>query len=307
MPAPLIVIVGPTAVGKTDFALRLAGSLQGEIVSADSRLFYRGMDIGTAKPTRDELARIPHHLINVADPDETWSLALFQQRAREAIEGIFARDRLPFLVGGTGQYVRAVTQAWTPPEVQPEARLRAVLEDEAKKNSPAWLHARLAHLDPAAASLIDSRNLRRTVRALEVILTTGQPFSRQRTQGTSPYEVLIIGLSRPRSELYARIDARIEAMFEAGLLEEVRTLLARGFSPQLPSMSGIGYRECCRVLQGELTEAEARMLMRRATRAFVRRQSNWFKSGDPSVHWFEANMPDVLDKTISLINAKIRA
>lgn len=306
MPIPLIVIVGPTAVGKTDLALRLAASLQGEIVSADSRLFYRGMDIGTAKPSRDELERVPHHLIDVADPDETWSLGLFQQRAREAIETIHARGRLSFLVGGTGQYIRAITQGWSPPEVLPDPRMRSALEVLAEKNGGDWLHARLAHLDPEAAVLIDPRNLRRTVRALEVILTTGHPFSRQRGQGTSLYEVIMIGLTRPRPDLYSRIDARIETMFAAGLLDEVRLLLARGYSPQLPSMSGIGYRECCRVLQGSLTEAEARLLMRRATRAFVRRQSNWFRPGDPSIHWFDAGAPDILEKTISTIHANIR-
>lgn len=307
MPPPLILIVGPTAVGKTDLALQLAERLQGEIVSCDSRLFYRGMDIGTAKPTREERDRVPHHLIDVADPDETWSLALFQQRARQVIAGIHERRKLPLLVGGTGQYVRAVTEGWTPPEVLPDPRLRTILEKLAERNGKDWLYDRLMRLDPGAAVIIDPRNLRRTVRAMEVILTTGRSFSGQRGQVDTSYDVLAVGLRRPRPELYDRIDARIEAMFRAGLLKEVQALLAKGFSPSLPSMSGIGYRECCRVLQGELSEEEAKVLMRRATRAFVRRQSNWFKESDPGIHWFEAGSADLLNKVVTLIGPKVRA
>ncbi len=306
MQPPLIVLVGPTAVGKTDASLRLAESLPGEIISADSRLFYRGMDIGTAKPSREERERVPHHLIDVADPDETWSLALFQQRAREAIAGVHARGRLPLLVGGTGQYVRAVIQNWSPPPVSPDPRLRAALEALAEAHEGDWLHQRLRHMDAAAANLIDPRNLRRTVRALEVILATGRPFSGQRSQGAPPYDVVMIGLKRPRPELYARIDERIDAMFSAGLLEEVQRLLSRGYSAALPSMSGIGYRECCRVLQGDWSVAEARESMRRLTRIFVRRQSNWFKESDPSIHWFEAGDHDLVAQLLGLIRTKVR-
>src|SRR5512137_1118701 len=172
MKPPLIVIVGPTAVGKTELTLRLAERLNGEIVSADSRLFYRGMDIGTAKPSAAELARVPHHLIDVANPDQTWSLAVFQQKARQAIDGIHQRGRLPFLVGGTGQYIRAVTEGWTPPEVHPDERLRSVLEKlKNEKGSVGiyWLHDKLRTLDPISAEKIDARNFRRTIRALEVI------------------------------------------------------------------------------------------------------------------------------------------
>ncbi|HEY5269614.1 MAG TPA: tRNA (adenosine(37)-N6)-dimethylallyltransferase MiaA [Anaerolineales bacterium] len=285
---PLIVIVGPTAVGKTEISIQLAERLGGEIVSADSRLFYRGMDIGTAKPTSEERLRIPHHLIDVADPDETWSLAVFQRLAAGAIADIHARGRLPFLVGGTGQYIHAVTHGWAPPATEPDARLRAVLEGLAKSQGNDWLHQRLALLDPPAAQAIDPRNLRRTVRALEVIFSTGCRFSDQRGQGESPYRLLTIGLIRPRPELYARVDARIEAMFAAGLLDEVRSLLALGYSPDLPTMSAIGYRECAAVLRGEMSLEGAKVCMRRLTRIFVRRQANWFKAEDAEIHWFEA-------------------
>ena len=183
---PLILLIGPTAVGKTELSLQLAERLNGEIVSADSRLFYRGMDIGTAKPSPEERPRVPHHLIDVADPDEVWSLAVFQGKATEIIADIHARGKLPFLVGGTGQYVRAVTEGWTPPEVEPEPRLRGVLESLGENKGIEWLHAGLERVDPASAEKIDARNVRRTIRALEVVLTTGKPFSRQRGKATHP-------------------------------------------------------------------------------------------------------------------------
>jgi tRNA dimethylallyltransferase len=298
---PLLVILGPTAVGKTEIAIRLAESLGGEIVSADSRLFYRGMDAGTAKPSLAERARVPHHLIDVADPDETWSLVLFQQEARRAIQEIHARGRLPFLVGGTGQYIRAVTEGWQAPAAQPDPRLRGVLETWAAQIGPLGLHERLAQLDPQAGEQIEARNLRRTVRALEVILSTGRRFSAQRRRGETPYRLLTLGLNRPRPELYARIDARIEAMFAAGWVDEVRGLLAQGYSPELPSLSAIGYPQVIDYLQGKSTYAEAVMLIKRLTRQFVRRQANWFKENDPQIHWFPAG-----ERTLEAMEGVIR-
>ncbi len=285
---PLLVLLGATAVGKTDLAIALAQDLNAEIISADSRLLYRGMDIGTAKPSLEERKGIPHHLIDVADPNETWSLAQFQAEARLVIQAIHQRNHLPLLVGGTGQYVRAVTQGWTPPPVQADPRLRQVLENLAAQNSPQWLHDKLRILDPLAAAAIDARNLRRTVRALEVIFSAGRAFSAQRGQQPSPYRLIQVGLQRPRPELYARIDARIEAMFQNGFLQEVQTLLNTGYDPSLPSLSAIGYREAAAVLRGEMSEEEAKAQMRRLTRIFVRRQANWFKEGDSQIRWFEA-------------------
>jgi tRNA dimethylallyltransferase len=283
---PLSLIVGPTAVGKTELAIRLAERMKGEIISADSRLFYRAMDIGTAKPTPDELARVPHHLIDIAEPDEILSLAVFQKKATRIIADIHARNKLPFLVGGTGQYVRAVTQGWSPPEVQPDERLRADLEREKEERGIGWLHDKLKNLDPQAAANIDARNYRRTIRALEVILTTGRKFSEQRAQGESPYHLITVGLIRPRAELYERVDKRIDMMFASGFVDEVKQLLAKGYSSSLPTMSAIGYRECIRVIKGELSEEQAKAEIRRATRVFVRRQANWFKESDPSIKWF---------------------
>jgi tRNA dimethylallyltransferase len=297
---PLILIVGPTAVGKTEIAIQLAEQLNGEVVSADSRLFYRGMDIGTAKPTREEQARVPHHLIDIADPDQILSLAVFQQRATEIIADIHTRKKLPFLVGGTGQYIRAVTQGWTPPGVEPDERLRSELERMKEERGIYWLHAKLKSLDPDAAEKIDARNFRRTIRALEVILTTGRKFSEQRGQTGSPYHLVTIGLMRPREELYQRVDQRIEVMFANGFVDEVKGLLARGYSPSLPTMSAIGYRECIRVVHGELNEEQAKAEIRRATRVFVRRQANWFKESDPNIIWFRVkdDIVDEISKTI---------
>lgn len=287
---PLIVVLGPTAVGKTEMAIQLAQRLDGEIVSADSRLFYRGMDIGTAKPTPEEQARVPHHLIDVADPDEIWGLAEFQRAAHQAVHTIHARGRLPFLVGGTGQYVRAVTEAWQIPPAAPDRRLRGILERWAVDIGPDGLHTRLAVIDPQAAAQIDFRNLRRTVRALEVIFSTGRRFSDQRLKGDSPYRSFLLGLTRPRSELYARIDARIDAMFAQGLVEEVQQLLSKGYDPGLPTLSAIGYAEVIASIQGRMTNDQARESMKRRTRQFVRRQANWFKADDVHIHWFTAGL-----------------
>jgi tRNA dimethylallyltransferase len=293
---PLLILIGPTAVGKTELSLRLAERLDGEIVSADSRYFYRGMSVGTAKPSAAEMARVRHHLVDVADPDQNWSLAVFQQAAREAIADIHARGKLPLLVGGTGQYIRAVTEGWTPPEVAPDARLREVLEAMASERGEEgiyWLHAKLEILDPQAAVKIDPRNLRRTVRALEVILSTGQLFSAQSSRGESAYELLTVGLTRPRGELYQRVDERIDLMFQNGFLDEVARLYAQGYGPELPSMSAIGYREAGAVLRGEMSLEDAKIQMRRLTRMFVRRQTNWFKPDDPQIKWFEAGQVSV--------------
>lgn len=300
---PLIAVVGATGVGKTEVAIWLAEKWNGEIISADSRLLYRGMDIGTAKPSREQLARIPHHLVDVTDPDETWSLALFQQEAARKIEAIQARGKLPILVGGTGQYMNAIIAGWQPPSLPPQPKLRAVLENWAERIGKEGLHARLAVVDPEAAANIDARNLRRTLRALEVIFSTGSKFSAQRRKGESSYRVLQLGLARPRAELYARVDARIDGMLAAGWLDEVRGLLAKGYSSELPSLSAIGYRELIRHLRGELTLDEAVSEIKRVTHSFVRRQNTWFKASDPNITWIDLAQPDFETKFYAAMNA----
>ncbi len=285
---PLVVILGPTAVGKTEISIRLAERLQGEIVSADSRLVYRGMDIGTDKPDLEARARVTHHLIDVTYPDEPWSLSAHQKAAQMAIQEIAGRDKLPFLVGGTGQYVTAILEGWEPPPRSEDDSLREELFQFAKDQGAKALHARLRATDPETAERIDYRNIRRVVRALEICQLTGSPASDIRRKHAPGYHDLRIGLDLPRSKLYARIDARIDAMLEEGLVEEVRSLLESGYSADLPAMSAIGYRQIVSHLQGEIGLEIAVRQMRRQTRQFVRRQANWFKLGDERIHWFEA-------------------
>ncbi len=245
---------------------------------------------------------MPHHLIDVADPDEVWSLPVFQQAARQAIRDIHLRRRLPLLVGGTGQYIRAVTEGWLPPVQQPDPKLRNTLEKWAAEIGPFELHRRLAVIDPQAASHIQAQNVRRTVRALEVIFCTGEKFSTQRQRQASPYSLLLVGLTRPRPELYARIDARIDAMLAAGFQDEVSGLLSRGYSPDLPSLSAIGYREMIACLRGKMTLEAAVIEMKRLTRQFVRRQANWFKPTDPDIHWVTVS-PTTVDEVEALVRS----
>jgi tRNA dimethylallyltransferase len=300
---PLVVILGPTAAGKTDLAILLADQLGGEIVSADSRLLYRGMDIGTAKPTFEQRRQIPHHLIDVTDPDEIWSLTLFQQQAHNVINDIHTRYQLPFLVGGTGQYIHAIVEAWHIPEIKPNPQLRKVLEIWAAQIGEGGLHARLSVLDPEAASNIDYRNLRRTIRALEVVFLSGKQFSAQRQRGISPYHTVQVGLSIPRPELYSRIDNRIDGMLAAGFVAEVESLLSRGYAPDLPTFSAIGYQEIIDYLQGKTTLEEAVTIIKRRTRQFVRRQANWFKEDDPTINWFSDETP--ISEIVTFLRLKL--
>jgi tRNA dimethylallyltransferase len=302
----LIALVGPTAVGKTALSIPIAEQINAEIISADSRCLYRGLDIGTAKPTRDERDRVPHHLIDVTTPDQPWSLAQFQAAAMDAIRDIHRRDKRPLLVGGTGQYARAVIEGWQAPSGEPSAELRAELETELERGGVGVLAERLRQVDPASAEKVDLRNPRRVIRALEVALTTGESFVAQRRKLPPPFEVVQIGLSLPRPELYARIDARVEAMLAAGLVDEVRALAAKGYDWNLPAMSGLGYQQIGAYLRGECLLAEAIQNIKRDTRTFVRRQANWFKSNDPAIKWFDSartpagTIVAYLTKTLSL-------
>jgi tRNA dimethylallyltransferase len=284
---PLVVILGPTAVGKTALSLHLAESLDGEIVSADSRQVYRGLDIGTDKATPQARARVAHHLIDVVDPGETLTLAQYQRLAYAAIDHITARERLPILVGGSGQYVRAVVEGWGVPEVAPHYQLRQALEALSSDELARWLAA----LDPTAAGRIDRRNRRRVIRALEVTLVTGRPISVLQVKSPPPYRILQVGLTLPRPVLYRRIDARVERMMEVGLLDEARRLAER-YSWNVPAMSGLGYAQIGAFLRGEMTRDEAVAAIKRETRRFVRQQTNWFKPDDPTIHWFDAGAPE---------------
>lgn len=295
---PLLVIVGPTAAGKTALSLALAARFDGEIVSADSRLFYRSMDIGTAKPTTSERAAVPHHLVDIRDPDETVTLGEYQQLAYQAIAAVHGRGRLPLLVGGTGQYVRAVIEGWGIPRVPPQRRLRAALERLGAGELYRWLQ----QLDAAAAEKIHPNNLRRVIRALEVTLVSGRPISELQRQRPPPYDTLVVGLDASRETLYQRIDDRVDAMIAAGLLAEVQGLHAAGYSWRLPAMSGLGYQQLGQYLRGELALEEAVERIKYETHRFVRQQYTWFRPDDPQIHWFDIREANLRQKVADLVS-----
>ena len=287
-PLSVVVILGPTASGKTGLAIQAAQALHGEIVSADSRQIYRYMDIGTAKPTPDERAAVPHHLIDVVAPDKTFTLAEYQRAAYQAISLIHVRGELALLVGGTGQYISAVIEGWGIPEVAPNPPRRVELEAFAAEHGAPALHARLEKVDPDAAARIDYRNVRRVVRALEVYMETGTPISALQRKSPPPYRILQIGLTWPREQLYERVDARIDQMIAAGLVDEVRALLEAGYTWDCPAMSGLGYAQWQPVLAGEAAHEDAVTAIRRDTRAYVRRQYTWFKGHGSGIKWLDA-------------------
>jgi tRNA dimethylallyltransferase len=297
---PVVAILGPTAIGKTALGIALAEAFNGEIVSVDSRQFYRHMEIGTAKPTTEERARARHHLIDIADPDDTVGLARFLRLARAAIEEIAGRSRLPLVVGGTGQYARALFEGWQVPEIPPDAALRASLERQAQ-DDPQQLWNRLMELDPEAAEFIHPNNFRRVIRALEVSLTSGRPFTELRRHLAPPYRVLKLGLTMERQRLYARADARVDAMVATGLVDEVADLLARGYGWELPSMSSLGYLQFRPYFEGEATLDEAIERIKLDTHDFIRRQYTWFHPTAPDITWLDMEHPDVEARAIRLV------
>lgn len=295
---PLVAVVGPTASGKTSLGIALAEAFDGEIVSADSRQIYREMEIGTAKPTPAERARVPHHLLDVAAPNETFTLAQYQEQATAAIAEIYARGRLPILVGGTGLYLRSVLDGLAIPAVPPDPARRAALEDLAAREGPAALHQRLAALDPTAAAAIPASNVRRVIRALEVCEATGQPFSAQQVRHAPPYDLLMFGLNTDRARLYAWADARVDAMLAAGFVEEVAGLVARGYDWRVPAMSSLGYAQIGMYLRGEMTLPDAVQRLKWDTHGFIRKQLIWFRP-DARIHWLDAAAPDVAEQAIT--------
>jgi tRNA dimethylallyltransferase len=289
--ANLVVLLGPTAVGKTELSLRLCEQFGGEVVSADSRQIYCGMDIGTAKATPAEQARVPHHMLDLRAPDQVLTVAEYQQLAYAAIDKIHRRGRVPFLVGGSALYVRAVTAGLRIPEVPPDPALRAQLEEELARDGLAPLVARLQQIDAATAAQIDLRNPRRVLRALEIVLITGQPKVALEGAVPPPYRMLQLALTRERGALHRRIDARVEQMVAEGLVEETKRLLAAGYAPTLPAMTSLGYREIISYLEGSMTLDQAVERIQIETHRFVRHQMTWFRKL-PGLQWFDMDVVD---------------
>ena len=292
----IIIILGPTAAGKSALAVEVARAVGGEIVNADSQQVYRGMDVGTSKPSAAAVAAVPHHLYSIIEPGEEFDAAAYAARADEAIAGIISRKNVPIVCGGTGLYIRVLTQGLAGIPAIPE-RVRAAVKAEIEKGGTPKAHARLTTVDPAAAAKITPGDTQRIQRALEVFDATGVPisaFQEKHKFATPRYAALKIGLRIPRAELHRRIDERARQMFESGLVDEVRGLLAKGCTPDLRSFKAIGYRQAVEVAAGTLTPGDAIALTARDTRRYAKRQETWFKA-DPEVRWVgDRDLPAVL-------------
>ena len=300
MALPLLALVGATGAGKSHLAVELAETLDGEVVNIDAYALYRGLDIGTAKVSPEIRQRLRHHLIDVADPDEPLTLARYLDAARAALADIWSRRKLPVLAGGSGQYLWALIEGWQVPRIPPDPALRQELEALAADSGPAAIHSRLAAIDPEAAARLDPLNARRVIRALEVVTRTGLPLSACQTRRPIDADVLILGLRLPREALYQRLDARVEAMFTAGLVEEVRRLRAAGYGDSSPVRGGVGYKEISAYLDGRYDLDEAVRRTKNANHRLVRRQGAWFKENDARIHWLDA-APDPGAAAIDLV------
>lgn len=295
----VIVVCGPTGIGKTAVGIQLAGMFGGEIISADSMQIYRHMDIGTAKPTPEELAQITHHMIDIVDPDENFDAAQFLFRARDSITELDSRGCLPFVVGGTGLYIKALLQGIFQAQ-SVEADIRYRLQKEAEESGSHFLHNRLKQCDPESADRLHPNDTYRIIRALEVFESTGQTigeYHQDHDFADEPYRVFKIGLAVDRQMLYRRIDRRVDAMIDAGLVDEVHRLLQMGFAPDLKSMQSIGYRHIIDFIGRHLSWDECVRTLKRDTRRFAKRQLTWFGS-DPTITWLA---PDQVKDMISAI------
>jgi tRNA dimethylallyltransferase len=303
-----VLLLGPTGSGKTALSLALGEKFSGEIVSCDSVAVYRGMDLGTAKPTAEERARLPHHLIDVADPDQPFTAGEYSRQARAALNDIAARGRLPIVTGGTGLYLRALTEGlFSGPARQTE--LRARLERSRQRHGDPWLHRILSRLDPISAARIHANDTPKLIRAIEVCLTSRKPLSHvldNREESRDPltgFRLLRIGLNPPRKVLYDRLNHRAAAMFAAGLIDETRELLAR-YGP-VKALDSLGYRQAAAVLTGTLTLDKAIEAAQQGHRNYAKRQLTWFRR-EPSVHWLESfgDQPETLRAAVALVEAE---
>ena len=294
---PLVVIAGPTAVGKTALSVRLAKEIGGEIVSADSMQVYRGMDIGSAKATKEEMQGVPHHLLDICDPRETFSVARYQKAAAEALQGIYARNKIPILTGGTGFYIQAVLYDVDFTEEESDAAYRKELYRIAEEKGPGALYDMLRALDPQSAASIPENNVKRVARALEFLHDTGIRMSEHNARERmkeSPFDYRYFVLYTDRERLYERIDARVLGMLENGLLDEVRALRSRGMTEDMTSMHAIGYRQLLRYLDGRYSYEEAVEEIQRETRRYAKRQLTWFKR-EKNARFTDVEKEDLID------------
>lgn len=304
---PVIALVGPTAVGKSEFALALGERLSLEIVNADSRQVYRYMDIGTSKPTVDDRQRVSHHLLDVVEPDEEFSLALYLRMARSACQSIAARGRVPLIVGGTGQYIWSLVEGWQVPEVPPDLEFRRDMEEMASRFGAASLHAELTRVDAEAGKRIQPGNVRRVIRAMELHRATGQKPSDVlwRKEGSTS-ATHVIGLALERPTLVAKADARIDRMIQHGFIDEVRWLLDHGYGPSLPAMSSIGYREIAEHVLGRCDRDATVARIRKETRRLIRRQQSWFRPSDERIRWLDWRYRDIaIEEAVRVIEGGV--
>ena len=308
MKRPLIVLTGPTAVGKTSLSISLAKAVNGEIISADSMQVYKKMDIGSAKIRPEKMQGVKHYLVDVLEPEEEFHIVKFQQMAKEAMEEIYEKGKIPILVGGTGFYIQAVTRDIDFTEAQQENTYRAELEKLAETEGAEYLHDRLKEVDPASADTIHANNVKRVIRALEFYHQNGTPISAhnaEQKKQTSPYNLAYFVLNAPRDILYERIDKRVDQMLEAGLVEEVRRLKEMGCTRSMVAMQGLGYKEILAYLEGEYPLEEAVRILKRDTRHFAKRQLTWFRRESDVIwvdkdkfHWDEK---EILEYMLSVL------
>jgi tRNA dimethylallyltransferase len=285
----LVAVVGPTGVGKSRLALRLAETFDGEIVNADSRQVYRYLDIGTAKSTREELSRVTHHLIDIVSPDEAFSLAQYQELAVQAIRDIQRRGKMALLVGGSGLYVWSVVENWQIPRVPPNLAFRQELEEKARKGGRLELYRELLRVEPLVAQKIDPQNTRRIIRALEVHRETAVPFSNLQRKNNAVFRTYLLGMTQERDRLYQRIDRRVDIMMKLGLVDEVKNLAKMSYDFTLPALSAIGYRQVAQYLKDEISLEEATRKIKFETHRYVRSQYNWFRLKDDRIEWFDVD------------------
>ena len=293
--------MGPTGVGKSRLALHISQKFAAEIINADSRQVYRYMDIGTDKPTAQEMSAVPHHLFNIVDPDSDFGLAQYLELADQTIKDIHKRNEIPLLVGGSGQYVWATIEGWVVPRIPPDREFRKTLEKLAENNGADSLYENLQKLDPHSARKIDKRNIRRVIRALEVAHHSKEPFSNLHKKITPDYNILIVGLTAERKELYRRIDLRVDSMLQRGLVAEVENLIKMGYGFNLSAMNSIGYKQIGMVMRSEISLDEAIKNIKIHNHRLVRHQYAWFRLEDKRVIWFDVQN-DINQEVMTLVS-----